>query len=121
MSHLLITVAIIIIFVGISLLMDRLTLRILGLKPTWRQVFTITGIIFTVQLLLALPGLINPKISVGPLLSLVSILASIVIWCVLLRKFFRVRLLRSLLGVVLFYALTAAVVGTLLAVIHLFK
>jgi hypothetical protein len=119
MAHLFITIAIIIVFAAISLVIDRITLIILGLKPTWRQVISITGTIFSVQLALALPGLINPKISVGPLLSLISIITSVILWCVFLRKFFQVRLLKSLLGVVIFYALTALTVGVLLGVIHL--
>jgi hypothetical protein len=99
--------------------MDRVTLIILGLKPTWRQVFIITGTIFTVQLALALPPLFDPNTPYGPLLSLTSILISVILWCIFLRKFFRLSLLKSLLGVVIFYALTAIVVVVILGIIHL--
>ncbi len=119
MTHLFITIAIIIVFAAISLIIDRITLIILGLKPTWRQVGAITGTIFVVQLALALPALINPTISIGPVLSLISIITSVILWCAFLRKFFQVKLLKSLLGVVIFYALTALTVGALLVIIHL--
>lgn len=118
MSHTIITIAIIFVFVLISLFADRLTLQLLKLKPTWHQVFRITGTIFGVQLALALPSLINPKISIGPLLSVVSIVLSIIIWCVLLRRLFGTKLLKSLLGVLIFYALTASIVCILLLVAH---
>ncbi|HSX42746.1 MAG TPA: hypothetical protein VLF59_01535 [Candidatus Saccharimonadales bacterium] len=121
MAHLIITIAIIIIFALISLIMNRITLIILKLKPTWRQVFSITGTIFLFQLAMALPALINPKISIGPMFSLVSIIVSIILWCVFLRKFFQAKLLKSLLGVVIFYGLTALTVGIILAVIHVAK
>jgi len=118
MSNLFITIAIIVIFVLISLAANRITLTILKLKPTWRHVFIITGTIFSVQLLLALPGLINPNISFGIPLSIFSIVLSIVIWCIFLRKFFQAKLGKSLLGVLLFYGLTAAIVIVLLVIVR---
>lgn len=118
MSHVIITIAIIIAFVLISLLANRITLTTLKFKPTWRQVFIITGTIFSIQLLFALPGLFNPKIAIGPLLSIVSIVLSIIIWCIYLRRFFQAKLGKSLLGVLIFYGLTGAIVGVVLLVVR---
>ena len=118
MPHVVITIIIIIIFVLISLVANRATLTILKLKPTWRQVCIITGTIFSVQLLLALPGLIDPTISFGILLSILSIVLSVILWCLFLRKFFNAKLGKSLLGVLLFYGLTAVIVGILLSIVH---
>ena|GEM_PF-2537613 len=118
MSHIVITIIIIIIFVLISLVANRATLTILKLKPTWRQVCIITGTIFSVQLLLALPGLIDPTISFGIPLSILSIVLSVILWCLFLRKFFHAKLGKSLLGVLLFYGLTAVIVGILLSIVH---
>lgn len=117
MSHLFITIVIIIIFVLISLVANRITLTILKLKPSWRHVFIITGIIFSIQLALALPGLIDPHTPYGGPLSILSIVLSIVLWCILLHKFFRAKLGKSLLGVLIFYGLTAVIVGVLLIIV----
>lgn len=118
MTHLATTTGIIILFVAISIVINRVTLKTIGLKPTWRQVLSITGTIFTVQFVLALPSLINPKTSLGGVLGLVSIVSSIVLWCIFLKRFFHARLAKSLLGVVLFYALTALTVIAIIALVH---
>lgn len=119
MSHLFITIIIIIAFVVISLVANRATLTILKLKPSWRQVFIITGTIFAVQLALALPGLIDPHTSLGLPFSILSIVLSITLWCVFLRKFFQAKLGKSLLGVLIFYGLTAVIVGVVLVIVNL--
>jgi hypothetical protein len=119
MPHLLITLIIIVAFVLISLVANRMTLNILKLKPTWRQVFVITGTTFSVQLALALPGLINPHIKFGLPLSILAIVLSVVLWCMYLHKFFQVKLAKSLLGVLIFYGLTAVIAGVLLTIVRL--